>query len=421
MHLMLGRMGTRAMSRADVLAIVVVSIFLAAAPRETISARQAPKQQGPKQQAPKQEVPQQQSAKQDYLVYVVCESADKIALIRFGPKGATVDQLIETGSMPSDIDGPHGIVVSPDKQFYYVSLGHGRPFGSVWKYSTKDNSVLGTVTLGYFPATMDISQDGGLLYVVNFNLHGDMVPSSVSVVATEPMIEVARVPTCVMPHGSRINPQGTKQYSACMMNDLLVEIDANSLKVSRHFVVTKGKEMGMNGSPASHQMNTDSSHDTGGHGMEPPKPGDTSCSPTWAQPSADGKFVFVACNKSDEIVEVDAGSWKVTRRIATRPGVYNLAVTKDGKLISTNKRDQSVSVYDLKSGRELARIPTKRRVIHGAVVSPDNRYAFISVEGVGSEPGTVEVIDLDALKTVATVDLPEQAAGIDFFKMEPAK
>lgn len=202
------------------------------------------------------------------------------------------------------------------------------------------------------------------------------------------------------------------------MNDLLVELDTNSLKVSRHFVVTKGKEIGMNGSPAAHAMNMDSAHDTSGHGMEPPKPGDTSCSPTWAQPSADGKFVYVACNKSDEIVEIDAAIWKVTRRIAARPGVYNLAVTKDDRLISTNKRDQSVSVYDLKSGRELARIPTKRRVIHGAVVSPDNRYVFISVEGVGSEPGTVEVIDLDTLKTVATVDLPEQAAGIDFFRME---
>jgi len=29
----------------------------------------------------------------------------------------------------------------------------------------------------------------------------DMVPSSVSVVATEPMIEVVRIPTCIMPHG----------------------------------------------------------------------------------------------------------------------------------------------------------------------------------------------------------------------------
>lgn len=381
--------------------IILILVLFAACLTATSFARQAPRQ--------------------DYLVYVVCESADKIALIRFGQQGAQVDKLIETGSMPSDIDGPHGIVVSPDKQFYYVSLGHGRPYGSVWKYSTKDNSVLGKVTLGFFPATMDISNDGGLLYVVNFNLHGDMVPSSVSIVATELMIEVARVPTCTMPHGSRINPQGTKQYSACMMDDLLVEVDTNSLKVSRHFVVTKGKESGMNGSPASHAMSPHSAQDIGGHGMEPPKPGDTSCSPTWAQPSSDGKFVLVACNKSDEIVEIDAASWKVTRRIAARPGVYNLAVTQDGRLIATNKRDQSVSVYELKSGRELARIPTKRRVIHGAVVSPDNRYAFISVEGVGSEPGTMEVIDLSSLKTVATVDLPEQAAGIDFFKMEPAK
>jgi len=37
---------------------------------------------------------------------------------------------------------------------------------------------------------------------------------------------------------------------------------------------------------------------------------------------------------------------------------------------------------------------------------------------VGTEPGTVEVIDLTALKTVATIDVPEAAAGIDFFKIE---
>jgi hypothetical protein len=51
-------------------------------------------------------------------------------------------------------------------------------------------------------------------------------------------------------------------------------------------------------------------------------------------------------------------------------------------------------------------------------VSSDDRYAFISVEGIGSEPGTVEVIDLQSLKTVATVDVPEQAAGIDFYRVE---
>jgi DNA-binding beta-propeller fold protein YncE len=372
----------------------------------------------------------------DYLVYVLSEAADKISLLRFGPGGARIDHEVPTGDMPIDIDGPHGIAISPDKEFYYVSLAHGRPFGSVWKYSAKDDRVLGRATLGLFPATMDLSPDGSLLYVVNFNLHGDMVPSSVSVVATEPMLEVARIQTCAMPHGSRLNPQGTKHYSACMMDDMLVEIDIGTLKVSRHFLLTKGREMGMSGPPIVLKANepamgatkgtkpaTSAKHmEMGGHGMEPPKPGDLSCSPTWAQPSVDGSAIFVACNKSDEIVEIDAAKWSVKRRIPARPGVYNLAITKDGKrLLATNKRDQSVTVVELKSGRELARIPTRRKVLHGVVVAPDDRYAFVSVEGVGSEPGTVEIIDLAALKIVASVDVAEQAAGIDFLRTEPVK
>ncbi|HEY8186487.1 MAG TPA: YncE family protein [Pyrinomonadaceae bacterium] len=376
----------------------------------------------------------------DYLVYVLSEAADRISLIRFGPAGARLDHEIQTGDMPIDIDGPHGVAVSRDKQFYYVSLAHGRPFGSVWKYSTKDDRVLGQTTLGLFPATMDLSADGSLLWVVNFNLHGDMVPSSVSVVATEPMIEAARIKTCAMPHGSRLNPQGTKHYSACMMDDMLVEIDTQTLKVSRHFLLTKGHEMGMNGAPGSSetkatsmggmkpaspqkQVSGGARHmDMGGHGMEPPKPGDISCLPTWAQPSVSGASIFVACNQSSEIVEIDYASWKVTRRLPARAGVYNLAVTKDGtRLLATNKRDQSVSVIDIKSGQELVRIPTRRKVLHGVVVSPDDRYAFVSVEGVGSEPGTVEIIDLAALKIVASLDVPEQAAGIDFFRTEAPK
>jgi DNA-binding beta-propeller fold protein YncE len=345
---------------------------------------------------------------QDYLVYVLSESADKIALVRFGPDGARVERQIDTGDMPVDIDGPHGIIISPDRQFYYVSIAHGRPFGSVWKYSTKDDSLIAKTTLGYFPATLDITPDGAFLFVVNFNLHGDMVPSSVSVVSTQTMTEVARLKTCTMPHGSRLNSSGTKQYSACMMDNMLVEIDTRSLKVTRQFGLTKTGET------------TSGMKHSGGHGMEPPKPGDTSCSPTWAEPSIDGASVYVACNSSSEIVEVNTRDWQVVRRIAARAGVYNLDVTHDGqRLIATNKRDQSVSIYELRSGKELVRLPTKRKVLHGVVVSPDDRYAFVTVEGIGAEPGTVEVIDLTALKTVATVDVGQTAAGIDFYKTEP--
>src|SRR5262245_32704077 len=362
----------------------------------------------------------QKAPEQDYLVYVLSESADKITLIRFGPRGARVEREFTTGVMEPDIDGPHGIAITPDKEHYFVSLAHGRPFGTVWKYSAKDDQPVGKVTLGLFPATMDVSPDGNYLYVVNFNLHGDMVPSSVSVVLADQLLEIKRIPTCTMPHGSRFNPQGTKHYSACMMDDLLVEIDTATLKVSRHFLLTKGKEAAMSGSPEAHAKAGHERHDSGGHGLEPPKPGDVSCSPTWAQPSADGSSVYVACNKSSEIVEINAGTWQLVRRIPARAGVYNLGITHDGtRLLATNKRDQSVSIYDLKSGKELARLPTKRKVLHGVTVSPDDLYAFVTVEGVGSEPGTVEIIDLKAMKTVATVDVGAEAAGVDFYRTEP--
>jgi DNA-binding beta-propeller fold protein YncE len=140
------------------------------------------------------------------------------------------------------------------------------------------------------------------------------------------------------------------------------------------------------------------------------------------QPSADGARLFVACNKSGDIVEIDAARWALVRRIPAGEGVYNLAVTHDGRLlVATNKRGKSTSVIDLATGKELARIPTTRRVVHGAAVSTDDRYAFISQEGVGSEPGTVDVIDLRALQKVASIDVGQQAGGIDFWKVAPSR
>lgn len=352
---------------------------------------------------------------QDYLVYVVCESADKIVLIRFGPGGVHIEKEMRTGLMPMDINGPHGIAVSPDKRYFYVSVGHGRPDGSVWKYLAGTDTMIKYTGLGLFPATTDITPDGNFIYVANANFHGDMIPSSISVVATDQMIEVKRIPTCTMPHGSRLNHAGTKHYSVCMMDDMLVEIDARKLAVDRYFMLGQGKEIGMTGTPEAHGM-TDSAMT--GHSMADHKP---TCTPTWAQPSNDGSTIYVACNQSSEIVAIHTGPWTLARRFPAGPGVYNLAMTRSGRLIATNKRGQSVSIFDPESGHELSRIPTQRKVVHGAVVSPDDRYAFISVEGVGAEPGTVEVIDLGSMKTVATVDVGAQAAGIDFWKTEPSK
>ena len=347
----------------------------------------------------------------DYFVFVASEGNDRIALVRFGQGRARVERERKIGINPTELVGPHGLYLSPDGRWYYVSTAHGTPNGALWKFSTASGEQAGRVELGLFPATVQVAPNGHFAWVVNFNLYGEMTPSSVSVVYTDDMLEVRRIPTCVMPHGSRLSPDGKRHYSACMMNDALVEIDADRMEVTRHFVLRAGGEHGMAGpvQPMAASGKGD------GHSMSAV----ITCSPTWAEPSADGRSVWVACNKSNDLVEVDVGSWAMKRRIPVGDGIYNLAASRDGRLIAgTNKRGQSVSVIQAANGRELARIPTTRRLPSGLVISPDSRYAFVTQEGVGSEPGTVDVIDLRTLARVASVDVGQQAGGIDFWKSE---
>ncbi len=337
----------------------------------------------------------------DYLLFVASEGNDRIALVRYGRGRARVEREWKIGINPTELVGPHGLYVSPDDESYYVSTAHGTPNGALWKFSTATGEQTGRVELGLFPATVQVAPNGHFAWVANFNLYGDMTPSSVSVVYTDDMVEVRRIPTCVMPHGSRLSPDGKRHYSVCMMNDALVEIDAERMEVSRHFVLTAGHEHGAPGPVA------------GGHG-------EVTCSPTWAEPSADGRTVWVACSKSNDLVEIDAAAWTMKRRIPAGEGIYNLAASRDGRVIvGTNKRAQSVSVVDAATGRELARIPTTRRLPSGLVISPDSRYAFVTQEGVGAEPGAVDVLDLETLDRVATLDVGQQAGGIDFWRVEP--
>ena len=348
-----------------------------------------------------------------YWVYVGAESADLIHRVRFGPEGAAVEKTIPIGESAVEMEGPHGLQISRDGQYLHMTTGHGSPDGKYWKLHLGPDTLVGPgIHLGYFPASLDVTPDGLYAFVVNFNLHGEMVPSSVSVVYTPDNSEVARVSTCTMPHGSRLAPDGSAQYSTCMMDDQLVEIDTRSFEVSRRFSLAKGKEGGI---PAKWESEH-AKHMAAGHRMPMPP---ASCSPTWAQPSADGKRVYVACNKGDEILEIDRASWTLTRRIPTGRGPYNLAVTPDGKLlVATLKQGGGVQVFDIASGRSVMQAKSSTTVTHGVAISGDSRYAFVSSEGVGAAPGKVDVWDLQALTRVASVEVGQQAGGIAFWKRQ---
>ena len=154
--------------------------------------------------------------------------------------------------------------------------------------------------------------------------------------------------------------------------------------------------------------------DHGGmHRMEP------SCSPTWVQPALDNETLYIACNKSDEILVVDRETWTMTRKFSAGRAPYNLGVTPDGEiLVASLKGSGEVQFFDAESGESLAVVPSTTTVTHGVAVTPDSRFAFVSVEGKGAEPGKVDVYDLGSFELVGSVGVGQQAGGIVFWRME---
>ena len=57
----------------------------------------------------------------DYLVFVASEGNDRIALVRYGPRGIAVERERKIGTNPTELVGPHGLFVSPDGRWYYVT------------------------------------------------------------------------------------------------------------------------------------------------------------------------------------------------------------------------------------------------------------------------------------------------------------
>lgn len=341
----------------------------------------------------------------EYYAYVCAESEDEVALVRFGPSGIEVTKTITVGSFPAETEGPHGINISPGGRYWYVSIAHGNPFGSIHKYETGTDEWLGDVRVGMFPATLDVAATTGLLFVVNSDFYGDHVPSTISVVETATMTEIAQFESGTMPHGARFSRDGRTLYSVNMMDDELVEVDALRFEVGRRL------KLGQTGDAAGgHKGHGDHADVSTGHGAH----GQPSVEPSWVTPPTSDGLIYITALSGNAIYEVDTGDWKVSRRLETpAPGPYNAAVAPDERLlVVTYKKGDSVGFWDLEEGREVARVSTTRRIPHGVAITSDGRFSLVTVEGVGGEPGVVEVYDNGAFRRVAQIDIGKQAGGI---------
>lgn len=331
---------------------------------------------------------------QEHLVGVVSEAADRVTWLRPAGTGLAIERVVPLGVMPADNDGPHNLAVAPDGRSYYVTIAHGTPYGSLWRFDAAADTALGRAAAELFPTTIALTPDGQYAFIANSDFHGDHPRENVvSVVHTPTMRKITDLPACDMPHGVKVNRAGTRVYVSCMHSDELLELEVGTLEVRRRAA-------------------TGGAHASAGH---------AGCSPTFVTVSPDDRRLYVACNAAGTLQVWDAESLRRIGEVPVGKGAYNVEPSPDGSLVVvTNKKDRSVSLVDARSLREVARIPTSKPVAHGVAFSPDGRVAYISCESVGSDPGAVDVIDLASRRVLASVPVPGQPTGIAVLPRRPA-
>jgi YVTN family beta-propeller protein len=339
-----------------------------------------------------------------YRILVASESGDIVTELAWDGRTLTTVKVVPVGVMPADIDGPHNVTVAPDGSAWFVTIAHGTPFGSLWKFAAGSDSLLGRAQVEMFPTTIALTPDGALAFVANSDFHGDHPRVNVvTVVQTATMTPLTNLPACDMPHGVKVNHTGTLVYVSCMNSDEILEIDRQSFRVRRRHKTGEG--MGGHAMSTMHGTAPASVPQAAGSGRD--------CAPTFVSVSPDDKRLYVACNHGNTLQVLDAATLELVKEIPIGAGPYNVEPSVDGRwVLVTNKKAQSVSLVDAQTLSELARIPTSKPLPHGIACSPDGRWAFISAESIGADPGAVDVVDLATRARVASIAVPRQPTGI---------
>jgi DNA-binding beta-propeller fold protein YncE len=326
-----------------------------------------------------------------YVLFVGLESEDAVAVV--DPQAGLVLKKIPVGISTEDIEGVHALTTSPDGRYYYLSIAHGWPYGSVWKMTTERDSLVARTNVGLFPATMAITPDGTWLFVANYNLHGDPALDSVSAVHTPTMTEVAQIPVCTKPHGMVASHDGKWIYTSCTRDNVVRKISVASLAVvdSTNMLTEQDR--------AENKV----------------------CYPAGLALSADDSKLYVACHRHAEVrvMSTDALG-RVTNVIPTGDGPYLIRMDpRSERLWVPNRNDQTYTVIDVASERPVATLPASASHPHTFAFGPDGT-AYLSMESHAIVPGAIDVIDPETLETLRSIPVGLQATGVGAVPLAPS-
>lgn len=320
-------------------------------------------------------------------VYVPNQGEDNVAIIDID--NLVVYKYVDVGRMPV-VDGPHFVV--SDQDYWYVSL---ISVGEIWKFDAHTDTLVQIATVPGAPALLALTPDGSKLYVSQFTTSST---NKIFVVNTATMTVSNSITVWTMPHGIRMNHQGTLLYVANMMSDNVSVIDVAS------DAVVATVPLASNANP-----------------FGPPK-----YMPMEIAVSPNDSIVLVTCSETREVRMLDAVTNTLVDSFSVGDQPWHPQFIPDGNFCYiSNRRGNSVSVIHIPMRHVMETITSPSPIYfdypHGCDVSKDGRYVFVSNENSGrrflprytqDNIGNVCVIDKNLNQIVKVLEVGEMPTGL---------
>lgn len=288
--------------------------------------------------------------------FITNQAADVVAVIQ--PNERRTVRLIPVGGRPNSLDAAHYVILSPDKNYFYVSLIQE---GYVEKYNATTYALVGRMQAPSNPAHIEISGDGHNGFVTNFfsgtsetitrrfDAHNMTVNGTFSDVAM------------TGPHGMALSPDDKWLYVTSEIGEYIFKISAENFYASDSTYI-KGP--------------IDPTVPPGGQGTTHFRPYQIVLSP-------DGSLMYVSCRGSNEVRIYRTNDLVQVNAIALGTNAFPLLMklTSDGKyLFVCNRNNNTVSVINCQTQTVQTTIPNVGVQPHGVDFTADGQYAIIACE-----------------------------------------
>ncbi len=324
-------------------------------------------------------------------VLVTNQAEDLVSVIDIAT--GLVSRYIQAGApnvFAQPPQAPHNVTVDKSRGVYYVNLVSA---GKVIKYNLSTNEKIGELSGIASPTQIALSKSGDTAFVAQF------APgrNAIRLFNTNTMTLLDSISSLNFerPHGVQVTPDGKELWVTGNSTDNIMVVDLQDYSTSL---------IQLNNQPP-------------GAGFE--------LLPYQTTMTSDNKYVYVSCQKSNEVLVVDRTTKEVTKRITVGQWPLILDITPDNQFVYVaNRNSNDVSVIRTSDNTVTATISNVGPQPHGIDITADGQYAYVSCENVISlipphhptsgskDPGFVTIIRLNTNTIIKQIEVGAFAAGV---------